>query len=577
MRIACVGGGPAASFLALLLGRDGGHHVEVFERSREGATYGFGVVFSRLSLIRLRREAPDLVDALLAHGASWDSVEVRRAGRTARSSGHGFAAVERRLLLDTLHRLARESGARLHFGTDVEADSLTSDYDLVIAADGASSRTRTAHPERFGAEVLPGGSRYLWFGVDRAFDAMTFLFARDGEHRVSAHVYPYSDQRSTFLVEMPQEDWAKAGFTDGHQQPPDWTDERARSYCQDLFGDSLQGGQLLSNGSRWLRFSQVHCARWSSGRLVLAGDAAHTAHFSVGSGTTMALEDAAALAAQLTAAPHDLTGAVARYEAARRPAVTSIQRAAWASRQMWERPRDHDSADAGTLLLRLLSRSAQSSSRLLLRLDPGLPDAVGHPVTPHPAAPVPVLAPVPAADDTLPAPPPAGAIPLIGAHTWRSGTPGAPSRVDDGEAPLLLVLPPDAPGTDLEPLTAYLGELRRAHPDRRIGVLMPAPAATDQFVRRAAALLLAACRTTTVDLVAIAPPDSTEDRPAQMVLCEQVRPNLTVPLFFVCAPGAEEDGWTHVQASRADGLWSLPTAVPRPATARNASLEGVSR
>ncbi|MFE6778332.1 FAD-dependent monooxygenase [Streptomyces sp. NPDC057702] len=542
MRVACVGAGPGGLMLALLLRRLGDHEVDVFERSPADATFGFGVVFSRLSLARLRQAAPDVVAALLDQGARWEDVEVRRAGRAVRSSGHGFAAVERRALLLSLQKLARESGARLHYRTEADAVDLLERYDVVVAADGAGSRTRAAQAEHWGARQVTGASRYAWFGVERAFDAMTFLFADGGHGPVGAHVYPYTRDRSTFLVEISAETFAAGGFVDGHTRPPGWNDEQAMAYCATVFADDLAGARLIGNGSRWLTFSHVDADRWSHGRLVGIGDAVHTAHFSVGSGTTMALEDATELARRL----HDASGtglaeALAGYERARRPIVAGIQRAAWASRRMWEHQEEHADLDVGTLMLRLLSRSGQSPADLLLRLDKGLAERCGHPWTARPTEPVPALVAV-----GEPADP--GDVVLVG--------------VDDPVAPS-----PDAAtvvvelGDDQDPLAEAETRVRAARaaaPGARVGVLVRATAPADAPVAAAVARVVELAREVELDVVAVAPGEgeAADNRAAQMALAERVRAATAGPVAYACPPAELSQGWTHVQSARADLLWT---------------------
>ncbi|MFD9069058.1 FAD-dependent monooxygenase [Streptomyces lasiicapitis] len=542
MRIACIGAGPGGLMLALLLRRTGGHQVDVFERSPRGATYGFGVVFSRLSLARLRRAVPDVVASLLSEGARWDDVEVRRAGHRARSSGHGYAAVERKTLLATLARLAEEAGAVLHFDTEADADDLLGQYDVVVAGDGAGSRTRTVHADAFGAHVTTGGGRYAWFGVDRAFDAMTFLFADSAAGPLGAHVYPYAKDRSTFLVELGEQTWRAAKLTDGHARGPGWNDRHAMEFCAAVFAEDLAGARLLGNGSRWLSFPRISTERWSAGRLVGIGDAVHTAHFSVGSGTTMALEDAVELARRLSAPGTDTEAACAAYEAARRPAVEAVQQAAWASVRMWEHPQDHQDLDAETLMLRLLSRTGQSPADLLLRLDPGLAHAAVRPLTALPDAPVPALVrhgPCRRPGDAL----------LV-----EAGGPLPPA----GQSGPLLV---EVPAADPAAAARCLEDLRAQRPGVSVGVLLRAPAPAEEPVSRAVEGLTGLARTVPLDIVAVAPGAGAPaaNRAAQMAVTERVRAACPGRLTtaYVCDERDLSQGWTHVQAGRADAVWTI--------------------
>jgi anthraniloyl-CoA monooxygenase len=525
-----VGGGPAGLFLALLLRRSGDHEVDVFERSPAGSAYGFGVVFSRLTLARLGPVAPDVVEALLERGARWDDVEVRRGGSAVRSSGQGFAAVARKDMIAALASLAADAGARLHFATTPDVRELLADHDVVVAAEGAGSSTRRALAGRLGEHVEPGGSRYAWFGVDRAFDAMTFLFA-DGPHGpVSAHVYPYGDGMSTFLVEVSEATWRAGGFADGAGQPPGWNDDEALAYCSKIFAADLDGARLLAHGSRWLPFHELRTSRWSDGRLVLVGDAAHTAHFSVGSGTALALEDAAELARCLTG-ESTVDAALAAFEANRRPAVDSVQQAARVSRRMWAEPGEHRDLDVGLLLLRLLTRTGQTTMDVVLHADPELPARVGRPLTGRPAD-VPVL-----------------------------GRPGDPAltRLDDvptDAGPPVLVELPDRPADEL---AAALRRARDAAPDRRLGIALRVE--RDETARAAAGAAAELAKEAGLDLVAVLPAPGNRGavRVAQMVACEQLtlqaRPGVEVA--YACEPGELPFGWTHVQAGRADLLWEV--------------------
>jgi 2-polyprenyl-6-methoxyphenol hydroxylase-like FAD-dependent oxidoreductase len=535
VKVACVGAGPAGLFFALLLCRAGGHEVEVFERAEPDAAFGFGVVFSRLSLARLRRVAPDAVDELLEHGATWDGLQVRRRGERVRSAGHGFAAVERRALLAALRRPAEAAGARLRFHTEADAAGLLDRYDLVVAADGANSRTRGAAADPFGARVDAGASRYAWFASDRVFEEMTFLFAESEYGPVAAHAYPYCADRGTFLLEIDARTWQRAGFADGHAQTADWSDERAMDFAHRVFADELGGARLYGNGSRWLRFPLVKCARWHDGNLVGVGDAVHTAHFSVGSGTTMALEDAAELARCLTelgTGDGDIAGgdvtdggapeqALAAFESVRRPAVDSLQAAAWASRRVWEHPETYRSADLGTLMLRMLSRTGQLSARQLLRLDPNLPGPAGEALTAFPRHDAPTL-------------------------TGLKSSSGA----------VLLDMSPDS---DCAQLAQQFAALRTAHPGAEVGLLVTAPGCDESAVRRRAEQAAGLVRRLRPDLLVVAPGTAcaAENRTAQMVLAESMRGGTGPRVVYTCRPRELEHGWTHVQARRADDVWVL--------------------
>lgn len=528
MRVACIGAGPGGLMLALLLRRLGGHEVDVYERSPAGATYGFGVVFSRFSLARLRRAAPDVVAALLDRGARWDDVEVRRDGEQIRSSGHGFAAVERRTLLTALNELATEAGARLHFNAEADAAELLGRYDVVVAADGSGSRTRAAFAGEFGAEVVPGRGRYAWFGVDRAFDAMTFLFADSAYGPVGAHVYPYGPDRSTFLVELGEETWQRAGFTEGATKPPGWNDEQAMEFCAEVFAEHLRGAKLLGNGSRWLTFPHISSTRWSTGRLVGLGDAVHTAHFSVGSGTTLALEDAVELARRLSE-QDDLDTALAAYESTRRPIVESVQQAAWASLRMWSHPEEHRALDPATLMLRLLTRTGQSAADVLLRLDPQLAK-IGDGVTALPEGPVPTLV---------------------------TDGPGDALLLAPGVQEPSVLIRTKADDTAVEEAGERLRALRAELPGATLGLLLEAPAPVEEPVARVVDSVAALARAVPLDVVAVAPGAQlpAADRTARSALAERLTATGT-HTAYVCRPNELSQGWTHVRSGRATAVWT---------------------
>lgn len=544
MRVACIGGGPAGLFLALLMRRNGDHEVDVFERSAAGNAYGFGVVFSRLTLARLRQAAPDVVTALLSQGARWDDIEVRRGGSVARSSGHGFAAVERRVMIATLTELAAAAGARLHVSSTVDAQSLLDDYDVVVAADGAGSATRRQLAEEFGEHLEPGGGRYAWFGVDKAFEAMTFLFA-DGEHgALGAHVYPYNDRQSTFIVELSERAWRSGAFIDGSDKPPGWDDDEARAYCAKVFADELDGAQLLTRGSRWMPFNEVRTAPWSRGRLVLIGDAAHTAHFSVGSGTALALEDAAELARCLNGEA-DLELALRTYETNRRPAVESIQQAGRASCRMWSAAEEHLELDVDRLLLRLLTRSAQTAVDLLLRLDPHLAELTGSGLTGLPDGPVRrVVRP----GDSLEAP----SVLLVDSAGLRQALAALPGA----ETPMVVELPPDPRG-----FAALMSHVRTVAPEQPLGIAVRAPG-NGHPAHDIVDSVVGLARGAQLDWVAVLPTagDPVPARIAQMILCEQLRAQApaNVAVAYVCRAADLAYGWTHVQAARADSVWTAP-------------------
>jgi 2-polyprenyl-6-methoxyphenol hydroxylase-like FAD-dependent oxidoreductase len=362
MRIRCVGGGPAGLYLAILA-RHQGHEVTVVDRNPPGVTYGWGVVVWDGLLEEL--EARDAPSARAVRDAAFrwqDQVVAVDGAAPVRVPGHGYA-MGRQALLTLLAERAREVGVDLRYETEADpADTGTA--DLVVAADGVHSRLRSAATEAFGPELRPGRNRYIWLGADRVFDSFTFPFVGTEAGWVWAHAYGFDGRTSTFVVETAPETWAGLGF-DRLDGPG------ALRMIEELFADCLQGSPLrLRPGAGrtppWTRFQQVRNRRWSAGNVVLVGDAAHTTHFSIGSGTRLALEDAMALADAL-AGHADLPQALAGYGAHRAAEVAAAQAEAANSARWFETvPRyiDRDPAQFAQLLL--LRRSS-----VLQRMSPG--------------------------------------------------------------------------------------------------------------------------------------------------------------------------------------------------------------
>ncbi|HEY3501315.1 MAG TPA: bifunctional salicylyl-CoA 5-hydroxylase/oxidoreductase [Actinocatenispora sp.] len=349
MRIAVIGGGPGGLYFAALAKRlDPGRDVTVFERNPPGRTFGFGVVFSDETLGGIEHADPVVYRAMAAEFARWDDIDVHYRGTVTTSGGHGFAALGRVRLLDILRERCLALGVRVVTGEAPAAATLTETYDLVVAADGVNSATRAAHAEVFGPSLTTHDCRYVWLGTDRVFDAFTFWIAETPHGIAQVHAYPYDRGSSTLIVEMAGEVWRAHGF-DG--------DEAATiAACEKLLAPLLDGKSLRGNNSRWIRFTTVRCASWRHGRVVLLGDAAHTAHFSIGSGTKLAMEDALALAATLSE-QSTVDDALAAYEAERRPVVESTQRAARASLEWFERIGQYAGQDPVRFGFNLLTRS----------------------------------------------------------------------------------------------------------------------------------------------------------------------------------------------------------------------------
>ncbi len=338
MKIAVIGGGPGGLFFAVLMKRaDPTHEITVFERNARDATFGFGVVFPERSMRYLREADQQTHEAFTQAMIQWDALEYRHRGRVLRCGGHIFSGIARIDLLRILQGQARGLGVGLRFEHDVNALSEVAGYDLIAAADGLNSLARGELADQFRPSVRVGRSKYIWLGTTQVFTALTFIFEESQHGWFGAHIYPYGSGLSTFIVETDEDSWRRAGFdrTTEAVRAPGESDLATVEFSERLFARHLDGHRLLANNSRWLNFRTVRNRSWHAGNIVLVGDAAHTAHFSVGSGTRMALEDAIALAHALQQ-HRGLPDALAAYERERRPAVRRIQRAAEPSRRWWE-------------------------------------------------------------------------------------------------------------------------------------------------------------------------------------------------------------------------------------------------
>ena len=337
MRIACLGGGPAGLYFAISMKlRDPRHEIDLFERNRPDDTFGWGVVFSDQTVENLMANDPVSGAVIRDEFAHWDDIEVHVRGACIRSSGHGFIGIDRKRLLNILQERARELGVKLHFEHEASPDlDDWGGYDLVIAADGANSRIRTRYEEHFGVDVQLRKNKFFWFGTTRAFEAFTFAFEQTEAGWVWAHAYRFDDKLSTFIVEMAPDTWEKLGL-DRMDQP------EAIALCEGIFAKYLDGQGLMSNATHlpgpqaWLQFRRIVCQRWDHDKLILLGDAAHTAHFSIGSGTKLALEDAIKLAEVLNRPGLDRRQALEEYQAERNLEVLKLQNSARNSTEWFE-------------------------------------------------------------------------------------------------------------------------------------------------------------------------------------------------------------------------------------------------
>ncbi|HEY0625825.1 MAG TPA: bifunctional salicylyl-CoA 5-hydroxylase/oxidoreductase [Allosphingosinicella sp.] len=337
MRIACLGGGPAGLYFAISMKlRDPSHDIDLYERNRPDDTFGWGVVFSDQTVENLMANDPVSGAVIRDEFAHWDDIDVHIHGECIRSTGHGFIGIGRKRLLNILQERARELGVRLHFEHEASADlSDWSGYDLVIAADGANSRIRTRYEEHFGVDIQVRKNKFFWFGTNKVFDAFTFAFEETEAGWVWAHAYRFDDGLSTFIVEMAPHTWARLGLDRMDQA-------EAIALCEKIFAKYLDGNGLMSNAAHlrgpeaWLNFRRIICNGWSHENLILLGDSAHTAHFSIGSGTKLALEDAIKLAEVLNRPGLSREAALIEYQEERNVEVLKLQNSARNSTEWFE-------------------------------------------------------------------------------------------------------------------------------------------------------------------------------------------------------------------------------------------------
>jgi 2-polyprenyl-6-methoxyphenol hydroxylase-like FAD-dependent oxidoreductase len=330
MRIAVIGAGPAGLLFALLVKRRfPTWQIEVVEQNPADATFGFGVVFSQGALGFLERDTPDLHHALVTRMASWPMQRIVHRGEAIDIDGNGFSAIERLALNRFLQALCGDAGVSMTFGRLLRTLEELDGADLIVGADGINSLVRVTRADRFQPQLEWLTNKFAWYGTPRAFDCLTLTFRESADGVFVAHHYRYSPQMSTFIVECDRPTWDRAGF----ERMPE---AASRAYCERVFAEDLDGHPLVSNKSVWRNFPLLSNRHWSAGNAVLLGDALRTVHFSIGSGTRLAFEDAIALDRAFGAAGDDVPGALAHFERARRPPVEKIVDAANASSHWYE-------------------------------------------------------------------------------------------------------------------------------------------------------------------------------------------------------------------------------------------------
>jgi len=384
MKIAIAGGGPGGLYFAALMKQlDPTHRITVWERNAPDDTFGFGVVFSDETLGAVRSADTEVYAAMADRFARWSDIDIAltdAAGleHTFTVGGQGFAAMSRQELLAILQRRAAELGVDVHYRTAApDPDLLRAEYDLVIASDGLNSAIRTRYADVFGPDLDRRPNKYIWFGTDLVFEAFQFFVKETEFGTMQIHGYPFSAGGSTFIVEMHEDVWRRAGLDRGQDQdlPPGASDEYAVARMKEIWAKELSGYEILTNNSKWLNFTTVRNECWYDGNVVLIGDAAHTAHFSIGSGTKLAMEDALALAACLHEQP-DVAAALAAYQAERKPVVESTQRAAQASLEWFENIGRYTAQDPDVFCFNLITRSRRITFANLHERDPEFADGI---------------------------------------------------------------------------------------------------------------------------------------------------------------------------------------------------------
>jgi anthraniloyl-CoA monooxygenase len=368
MRAVCLGGGPGGLYFAISLKRrDPSADVTVVERNKPNDTFGWGVVLSDDTLANLEKNDPDSAAQIRNNFVYWDDIAVHYRGKVVRSGGHGFSGIGRMKLLNILQDRARALGVKLEFETEAQDVSAYADYDLIVAADGVNSRVRAAHADVFKPDIDVRACKYIWLGTHQKFDdAFTFIFEETEHGWIWVHAYQFDADTATFIVECSEETWRKAGFDA-------MSIDETIAACEKIFARNLGGHKLMSNarhlrGSAWLNFSRVLCEKWSHDNIVLLGDAAATAHFSVGSGSKLALESAIALADYLHS-EKTMEAAFHRYEDERRLEVLRLQSAARNSTKWFEDVERYLKLDPVQFNYSLLTRSQRISHENLRERD----------------------------------------------------------------------------------------------------------------------------------------------------------------------------------------------------------------
>jgi 2-polyprenyl-6-methoxyphenol hydroxylase-like FAD-dependent oxidoreductase len=363
VRIAVIGGGPGGLYFSYLWKkRHPDAHIDLFEQNAAGATWGFGVVFSEQALEFLRADDPDTVDAITPRMESWRNITLHLRGESVEIDGVGFSSIGRLELLGILQARAASVGVTPRYETPVASVDQLSGYDLIVAADGLNSLVRRAFEGDFGTSLSYSANKFAWYGTTKRFETLSQTFVKTDRGTFNAHHYRYSHGMSTFLVECDLSTWQRYGFADK-------TIDQSRAICEQVFAATLDGHELVSNKSVWRNFPWIWNERWSFKNMVLIGDALHSAHFSIGSGTRLAIEDAIALTKALEA-ERDLAAALARYMRERQPIVKKLVTAARTSADWYAQFPDHMKLELMDFAFSYITRSGRIDDARLRAMSP---------------------------------------------------------------------------------------------------------------------------------------------------------------------------------------------------------------